>query len=294
MADSLVVYYQNCRGIRTKLHILYMNILANCYDIIILTETWLTPEIYNNEFIDNRYVVYRCDRDRTATNKKDGGGVLVAMLKGLRAVRLSPRSSSLHTNIEQILVKLPSSTKGKFQIIAAVYLPPKTPECVYIEYFDLLQSVLEDTNIEHFYLLGDYNLPEVEWFSSTDGTSSSAQICRGNSPVCDHLSVFMSFLNAHQFNNIKKLSGKILDLVISNDDCTILSPTDYLLQLDNHHPPLCVMITLYLPHSAMERKTIKKYNYYRANYDKINDDLKTIDWKDALNLRTVDESQHVL
>lgn len=76
MAD-IVCYYQNCRGIRTKLHTLYMNILSHAYDVIILTETWLIPEIDNCEFIDQRYTVYRRDRNRSVTGKRDGDGVFL-------------------------------------------------------------------------------------------------------------------------------------------------------------------------------------------------------------------------
>lgn len=74
MIDKISIYYQNCRGLRTKLHTLFYNILVNCYDIIILSETWLIPSISDSEVVDSRYQLYRCDRDRVATGKDDGGG----------------------------------------------------------------------------------------------------------------------------------------------------------------------------------------------------------------------------
>lgn len=83
---NLSIYYQNCRGLRTKLNTLYMNILGNSYDIIVLAETWLIPTINDCEFIDQRYIVFRGDRDRNAIKRLDGGGVLVAVLKQLRPV----------------------------------------------------------------------------------------------------------------------------------------------------------------------------------------------------------------
>lgn len=82
--NHISIYYQNCRGIRTKLNTLYLNILANAYDVIVFTETWLTPDISDNEFIDQRYLVFRCDRDRIVTQKKDGGGVLIAVSRELK------------------------------------------------------------------------------------------------------------------------------------------------------------------------------------------------------------------
>ncbi|XP_059050411.1 uncharacterized protein LOC131845376, partial [Achroia grisella] len=47
-------------------------------------------DITDNEIIDNRYHVYRCDRDRVATDRRDGGGVLVAVLRELAAVPCMP------------------------------------------------------------------------------------------------------------------------------------------------------------------------------------------------------------
>lgn len=289
MVDNIVIYYQNCRGIRTKLHTLFMNILANSYDVIVLTETWLTPDIADSEFIDERYTIHRCDRDRAATKRKDGGGVLIAVLKGLRSVRLHS-CSPVHTHIEHILIQLPCLGRGGNLVIAALYIPPKTPENIYVEYFDLLQSLLGRTNPEHFYLLGDYNLPNIDWVTCTASTSQTALTCKGNSPICTHLGQLMSFLGAHQFNNARNVNGKILDLIISNDDCTTYSPTDYLLQLDNHHPPFCVFVSVSLPNNSMVRKTVKKFNYFKANYDNINQDLKEINWDHTfLNCQTPDE-----
>ncbi|CAG9790399.1 unnamed protein product [Diatraea saccharalis] len=81
----LSVYYQNCRGLRTKLHTLYMNVLSHNYDIIILTETWLIENISESEMFDTRYRVFRSDRDRIASGRHDGGGVLIAVRRELAA-----------------------------------------------------------------------------------------------------------------------------------------------------------------------------------------------------------------
>lgn len=37
--DKLRIYYQNVRGLRTKVNEVYLEILQNNFDIIILTET---------------------------------------------------------------------------------------------------------------------------------------------------------------------------------------------------------------------------------------------------------------
>lgn len=70
----LSIYYQNCRGLNTKLNNIYMSILQHNYDIIVLTETWLQERIADSCFIDTRYRVFRCDRQLDRCDKRDGAG----------------------------------------------------------------------------------------------------------------------------------------------------------------------------------------------------------------------------
>ena len=67
-------YYQNCRGIKTKLEKLKINILNNDADVIALTETWLNSSVYNCEFNFDRFI-FRKDIDQKLTGKRQGGGV---------------------------------------------------------------------------------------------------------------------------------------------------------------------------------------------------------------------------
>lgn len=160
--NSISLYYQNCRGIRTKLHTLFMNILSYSFDVIILSETWLTPSIADSEFIDDRYLVFREDRNRVATNKREGGGVLIAVRRELRPMRIMTHPA--HATIEHVMIQLPASRPNTRHIISAAYIPPRSPEDVYGSYLDMLQDILIDTSTESFYVAGDYNLPpDIEW-----------------------------------------------------------------------------------------------------------------------------------
>lgn len=125
MADKLTLYYQNCRGLRTKLNTLYNNIMAECYDLIILSETWLVPEIADGEFIDSRYIVHRYDKNRALSGKSDGGGILVAVRRGLSATRSELTTTLCHDgcyysmphNIDYVILKFYSKTSNKYQTV---------------------------------------------------------------------------------------------------------------------------------------------------------------------------------
>lgn len=55
-------YYQNCRGLRTKLKNLKCNIVPFDYTYIVLTETWLNDTFFDNELGFSNYNIYRFDR----------------------------------------------------------------------------------------------------------------------------------------------------------------------------------------------------------------------------------------
>lgn len=79
--EYLCIDYQNVARLRTKAATLFTNVLAEDYDIIAFTETWLCEGINDSELFDNRYTVIRRDRDGGPQEIKGGGGVLLAFKK---------------------------------------------------------------------------------------------------------------------------------------------------------------------------------------------------------------------
>ncbi|KAF0751838.1 Reverse transcriptase domain-containing protein [Aphis craccivora] len=77
-------FYQNCRGLRFKLVILRCNTAAALEHIfIILSETWLTNGIFNNELGLYNYNIFRCDRSSLSSNCSLKGGVLIGIRKDI-------------------------------------------------------------------------------------------------------------------------------------------------------------------------------------------------------------------
>lgn len=70
----LEIYYQNVRGVRTKLRLLTCNALLCSYDVVVFTETWLTSDFYDNELGFSNFELYRCDRDSIKSQCSRGGG----------------------------------------------------------------------------------------------------------------------------------------------------------------------------------------------------------------------------
>lgn len=57
------MYYQNVRGLRTKIDSFFLAASDTKYDLIVLTETWLDGCILSTQLFDSSFTVYRTIRD---------------------------------------------------------------------------------------------------------------------------------------------------------------------------------------------------------------------------------------
>ncbi|XP_047989455.1 uncharacterized protein LOC125228811 [Leguminivora glycinivorella] len=263
-----------------------MNILSQNYDVIILTETLLCPDISNNEFIDSRYVVFRSDRDRAGSGRGVGGGVLVAVLRELGAAVCAPPPappgrSTTSPLVDNIVVSLPISAHHK-HIISVVYIPPRQPAITYETHFEQLQNILLKSNIKSYWIVGDYNFSSLVW--KTCGNFST--LCPGeresNHQNC--LNDFISLFNLTQYNVFPNTRGKILDLFLSNNTECISAPAPIaLVPPAAHHPPFYVVMTLPKTHNkTLFPKPTYRYCFNKADYTTINNDIHMIPWSNLL------------
>ena len=73
------IYYQNVRGLRTKIDEFFIAVSDCEYDVIILTETWLKDDINSVQLFNQSYCVYRKDRIPEVTGRTREGGVVIAV-----------------------------------------------------------------------------------------------------------------------------------------------------------------------------------------------------------------------
>ena len=148
---SIVVNFQSIKN--KKAEFLLMLDRTNP-DIIFGNETWLNPEIKNQEIFPPEYTAFRKDRP-------DGhGGTLIGIRKSFTCHELKINSANVSTELVAIKVEIPRSNA---LIVVAAYRPPY-PD---YEYSTDLCETIEDLAIRHkenvFWLAGDFNLPDIDW-----------------------------------------------------------------------------------------------------------------------------------
>jgi hypothetical protein len=265
-----------------------MNILSHNYDVIILTETWLCPDIANNEFIDPRYVVFRSDRDRVGSGRGVGGGALVAVLREHGAAACAPLPAppgrpGLSPLVDNVIVELPIGPHHR-HIISAVYIPPQQPTLTYEVHFEQLQALFLQTSIKSYWVVGDYNYSSLVWHDSGNYLTlwPDDNLSTHNKCLID----FMALFNLKQYNTYKNARSKILDLFLTDTystDLTCALAPIALVPPDAHHPPYYLVTNFPIQnHKSSFPITKYKHCFNKADYIKINNDIKTIPWSDLL------------
>lgn len=137
------VFYQNVRGLKTKSVDFMRSVISNDYDVIVLTETWLNEDISSSELFDDRYCVYRDDRDFAATSKRDGGGCIIA----IKAKYCSVRIDEFELNGEDLWLSIDNVCNQKL-FLNVRYVPCKSKLDVYKKHFDKISDIITSAQRE--------------------------------------------------------------------------------------------------------------------------------------------------
>lgn len=285
-------YYQNVRGLRTKTATFYRNICLSSYDIICITESWLINGVNNSELFDDRYIIFRRDRNYGVTNQGKGGGVLLAVRRELAAEYRSEWSSSA----EDLWVTLTIRTRNPRSMykmhICVIYVCNEnmgnSMELQLSNFADKLTSIVLENPLDKFIIIGDFNMPLISWTPSGDCISLTPSNLQGS-----HQFNFIDTINTCnllQYNSLFNTShGRLLDLVFSNSDVSVRA-CDFPLVTEDHHHPAVVTDVDFVQLHAIQPQSYIKYLYHDGNYDQICAKLDAVDWETELKAGSVDDA----
>ncbi|XP_045446631.1 uncharacterized protein LOC123654790 [Melitaea cinxia] len=271
--NSLSIYYQNVRGLRTKTNLFYNSLLLNDFDIICLSETWLLDSVSSSELFDYRYTVYRCDRSYESRGDKLGGGVLIALRREFQVV--SSENITFHKfSAETVTVTIHLKHSRLLKIYCCYF--PHCPEQEESEayFFDTVSNMIVDRPNDVYLIVGDFNISNGIWLQ----VHNYSELCdsfRGS--LVGTLHHFLCFSDLKQYNTIKNCNERLLDLVLCSTDCVVSRSSYPLLDEDKYHPALEISPLLVRPNILHLPSRIIRL-YHRADSEAIIKSLGEIDW----------------
>ncbi|XP_055533512.1 uncharacterized protein LOC129723356 isoform X2 [Wyeomyia smithii] len=120
LCDNLNFFYQNVRGLRTKIDELFVATLDADYDVIVFTETWLNDQICSPQLFGPMYTVYRNDRDVART---------VRSVLETSAIIWSPYTDIWANRIESVQVRFLRYALRSLPWRDPAQLPPYANRC---------------------------------------------------------------------------------------------------------------------------------------------------------------------
>lgn len=292
---AIRIFYQNANSIKRKHANFFYNTYSEDYDIIIITETWLSEDIGNNELFDNkRYDIYRQDRD-PSTCKKRGGGLLFSCKRDYKATPL--RNLNICTRENEIMW-IKCQIYGQELLFCICYFPPPVSNETVKSF---VSNICSDTNLlgKNIMIIGDFNIPEFDDNTNINGNTQVYEIHK-----------LMNTLNLESFNKIKNSNSRTLDLCLTNiskqfsirrkkTNVNIEKADEGLVKADRHHPPLVINVELQNARNNITNSKNtdigenNKFNFTNANFTLINTMLAKIQWSDVINLDSKDCNQNL-
>lgn len=288
---KLSFFYQNVRGLRTKIDAFFLAVTACHYDVIILTETWLDAQILSPQLFGNSYTVFRNDRNQQNSRKARGGGVLIAISS---RIRCCGEPSPVHESLEQIWVKL---KLPRFSIsVGVVYLPPDRKADMFSikNHVESIESVFSNLGShDHAFLFGDYNQSDLVW--NTTSTSPTLDVIRSSvSKACSNLLDGFCLNRLTQINHILNRNGRLLDLVLVNEsalgNCILSEAVEPLSALDSDHPALELEACLPDPIEFDDAPCAYGFDFRKADFDGLNEALLRYDWQFLETVDSIDDA----
>ena len=259
------IFYQNVRGLNTKLSNLYLKRFGLEYDIVAMTETWLNSSVQNSEIFCSNYNLFRKDREG-----RIGGGVLIAVKFTYHSEFVS---NELFEDIEFVCVKIGLPGNNRL-FISCSYIPPNSNMDVYNKHSTAIHEIsqLLDSS-DYLVVLGDFNLPNINWIIDDNSWRCSPSTSTNN--FLDEL----FGLSLSQINKIMNNNNRLLDLVFVNDNTfsSVARALPLTLPEDLHHPSLDLSFETCIKKSSCSRSS-RIHCFKKADWNKLRSLLSSVNW----------------
>lgn len=213
------VLHLNCRSIRykmDKLHLLLHELNSFQFDVIVLTETWLTKnDLIANYALENYTPFF--------LNRKDyeGGGVAIYVYCEYYSELIVDATVS-EKFMETLSVKIMDS--GRVLHVSAIYRPPSGHKQ---SFFDKLELIVTRFSASKYYVVGDFNLDLL-------GCDHSINV------FCDIMQSYNLVPSVTKPTRITRTSATVIDNIFSNQIRAIDKSVILISDISDHLPICCI------------------------------------------------------
>ena len=220
-------------------------------DIVIGTESWLNDSILSSEVFPANFNVFRRDRK---TSK--GGGVFIAV----KNIFVASNEPTLVSDCESVWISL--QVKGLAPVYIGAFYRPQSTDRDYL--LELDASLSKIPNNAAVWLMGDFNLPSVDWesMSFTPG---------GNYPAISK--TMIDITNDHNLYQVVKeptRESNILDLCFTNTPALVDS-VQVVNGISDHD---MVTVEALLKPKVVRPPKRKVFLYHKANFPNVDIDME--------------------
>lgn len=289
--QRLPIYYNNVRSIVNKRNVC-TKIELSPFKVLCFTETFLDGTV-NFNFPDS-FHVHRCDRVSGTVNSRTrrSGGVAVLVHKTLKSKLIE-----LQTDPQCEFIAVEISLKPQSLIIYVCYMSEFELN-IASKHFERIKELTEKYPNHRIMVVGDFNLYQIEWEEDESGDYYLPKLSATNQS--DY------FANAHDFllrmlslplfqlSNVINSVGNVLDLLFVSDSTDVnLRPEPNTIieadQQDEFHRPYDISIDYCSKGSTGNHEnTTTVFCYRRGNYERLCQQLDSIDFAHEINSRTTD------
>ena len=228
-------------------------------DVIDITESWAKKSIEDSELKLDGYIMFRKDRKINSWRKRTWGGVLLYIKDNLMAFERTDLKDDRFKESVWREIK----NKNEKMVIGLCYCPPDSSKENDIGLHELINRVTTGACI-----MGDFNF-HIDWNKK-----------QGKKPSEDLFLECMdeNFLTQHVVEPTRE--ENILDLVVSTKKNMIEDVQEEERFGSSDHQ--IIKFTIASEHEIEEIKHKKRFNYYRADFDKVRNKIKEKNLKQRL------------
>ena len=271
-------YYTNANSLVNKMDELRHRVDGAGYHVVAVTETWANGGVCDAEMMIKGYTMYR--RDRRGKEGCRGGGVVMYVKDTLR----SELNVVLTDDAFQESVWSDVWIGDKKVLIGTCYRSTASDGENNSKLLQLFESALNQREPSNVLIMGDFNYPQIDYGGyavSTGDDTDAARFFRKTQDLflCQGIDCNTRFREGNEPSR--------LDLVFADEE--------NLLDNINMEPPLgksdhaCIVFSICGLVRSKERNT-RRLNYWKGDYQTMNEELNGIDWENRLAEMGVEEA----